>query len=193
MKKKIIISSIISIALLIVATLTSVVGYKSDETNEKESPLFDIRIKNIIQKDSENFNYNYIGNNKDLPIFFPIKDRSIKAFQKAIDRISKMNDQTFSRFVKKACNKLCDSNAVADEDLPKVKDLFNFIRNNPVDAKKYPFDMKKHSYTIGCPPPTLYGTPETCFPLFVILGILLITLPIWLPILILIIIINIII
>jgi hypothetical protein len=191
MKKKIIISSIIIIILLISATLTSVVGYKSDETNKIESPLFNIRIKNVIQKDNENYKYNYIGKNKDLPIFFPIKDRTINAFQKAVDSISKLNEQTFTRFVKKACNKLHDSNVVADEDLPKIKDLFNFIRNNPVDAKKYPFDMKKHSYTIGCPPPTLYGTPETCFPLFVLLGLLLITLPIWLPILILIIIIDI--
>ena len=191
MKNKIFISSIILIALLIGASLTTVVGYNSVESNETQSPLFNIRINNVIQKDNENFNYNYIGKNKVPPIFFPIKDRTIKAFQKAIDHISKMNDQTFSRFIKKACNKIGDSNVVADEDLPKIKELFNFIRNNPVDAKKYPFDMKKHSYTIGCPPPTLYGTPETCFPLFVLLGILLITLPIWFPILIIIIIISI--
>ena len=191
MNNKIFISSIITIILLLGASLTTVVGYKSVESNEMETPLYNIRINNIIQKEREDFNYNYIGKNKDIPIFFPIKDRTIKAFQKAIDLISKMNDQTFSRFVKKACNKLFDSNVVVDEDLPKIKELFKFIRNNPEDAKKYPYDMKKHSYTIGCPPPTLYGTPETCFPLFVLLGILLITLPIWFPILIIIIIISI--
>jgi len=191
MNNKILIGSIISIALIIGATLTSVVGYKSVESNEMESPLFNTRLNSVIQKDSEDFYYNYIGKSKVMPIFFPIKDRTIKTFQKAIDSISKLNDHTFSRFVKKVCNKLCDSNVVMDEDLPKIKDLFNFIRNNPEDAKKYPFDMKKHSYTIGCPPPTFYGTPETCFSLFVLLGIILITLPIWLPILILIIIINI--
>jgi hypothetical protein len=186
MNKKIFSISIITIALLMGASLTSVVGYRSVESSGMESPLFNIRINNAIKNDGVDFTSNFIGKNKVTPIWFPQKDSTLIAFQKAVDIISKLDDFTFSRFVSKACNRLCEKNTIMEEDLLDIKELFHFVRNNPEDAKKYPFDMKKHSYTIGCPPPTFKTTPEMCFTAFVLLGLLIITFPIWFPILVLI-------
>lgn len=182
-KNNIIIGSICVLAILILVSFTSVVGYQSTKNkNAKTSPLFNIRTGRAIDQENEDFMCDYIGKSEVMTIFFPPKNNTIMLFQKAIDSISKMDDLAFNRFVDKVINKLCESNVVIDEDLLKIKELFHFLRDNPEDAKKYPFDLKKHSYTIGCPSPTFQETPESCFKLFVILGILIVTFPIWFPI-----------
>jgi len=182
MKKKILVGSMIAIAMLIGASFTSVVGYKSVESDVKESPLFNARINSALKKDNKDFSCDYIGKSKVSVIFFPQRDKALFSFQKVVDGISNMDDLTFNIFVDKVVIKLCESKVLEEKDFLKIRELFNFIRNNPEDAKKYPFDLKKHSYTIGCPPPTFEETPEFCFKLFVLLGIIIVTFPIWFPI-----------
>ena len=192
MHNKILVCSIIVIAVLIGASFTSVVGYKSVESNVKESPLFNTRINSALKKDSKDFSCDYIGKSKISVLFFPQRDKTLFPFKKVVDGISKMDDLAFNIFVDKVVIKLCESKVLKEKDFLKVRELFNFIRNNPEDAKKYPFDLKKHSYTIGCPPPTFEVTPEFCFKLFVLLGLLIVTFPIWFPIYVLLIILDII-
>ena len=182
MNKRIFIGCLIAIAVLIGLSFTSVSGYNNVESNQKNSPLFDIRINSAIQKDSKPFTSNYLGKSKQNVIYFPQKDNKLNSFRKAIEGISEMNARTFTRFVDKVTEKLCESNQVLHEDIPKIKQLFDFLRSNPEDAKKYPFDLKKHSYTIGCPTPTFDDTPEFCFALFAIISLLILTFPIWFPI-----------
>jgi hypothetical protein len=157
-----------------------------------ESPLFNTRINNVLKKDNKDFTCNYIGKSKTSVLFFPKRDKTIISFQRVVDGISKMDDLTFNIFVDKVVIRLCESKVLKEEDFLKVRELFNFIRNNPEDAKKYPFDLKKHSYTIGCPPPTFEVTPEFCFKIFAFLVIVIVTFPIWFPIYILLIILDII-
>jgi len=61
MNKKILIGSIIAVAILVGVSLTSVVGYQSVESNFKESPLFNVRSNRAIEKDGSIVTYNYIG------------------------------------------------------------------------------------------------------------------------------------
>lgn len=192
MNNKILISSMIAIAILIGASFTSVVGYKSVRSNVKESPLFNTRINSVLMKDNKDFSCNYLGKSKTSVLYFPQRDKSLIFFQRVVDGISKMDDLTFNLFVDKVVIKLCESKVLNEKDFLKVRELFNFIRNNPEDAKKYPFDLKKHSYTIGCPPPTFEESPEFCFTLFVLLGIIIITFPIWFPVYVLLILLDII-
>ena len=49
MKKKIIIGSIIAVAILVGVSLTSVVGYKRVESDFRESPLFNVRSERAIE------------------------------------------------------------------------------------------------------------------------------------------------
>ena len=182
MNNKILISSMIVIAMLIGVSFTSVVGYKSVDSNIRESPLFNTRINSALKKDNKDYSYDYLGKSKASLIFFPKRDKTLISFQKVVDGISKMDDLTFNIFVDKVIIKLCESKFLKEKDFLKIRELLNFIRNNPEDAKKYPFDLKKHSYTIGCPPPTVKETPESCFTLFALLVILIVTFPIWFPI-----------
>ena len=181
---RIILGSIVSAIIIISAAFTSVGSFQTIKSNyEKNSPLFSIRINRATdQLHSEIVTSDYIGKRGAIDIPFPTKNYSLILFQKTIDGISGMDDLTFNKFVNAAIVKLVESNMVKEEDISTIEELFKFVRENPDEAKKYPFDMKKHSYTIGCPPPTFDETPEWCFTIFVFVCILIVTFPIWFPI-----------
>ncbi len=113
-----------------------------------------------------------------VPIFFT----TLLLFQRVIDGISKMNDITFTKFLNETIRKLRESKMVKEKDLPTIKQLFQFLRDHPEEAKKYPCNLKKHSLTMGCPPPTFVNTPEECFIFALYFAVLVVTFPIWFPI-----------
>jgi len=121
MKKKILINSMVAIAMLIGASFTSVVGYKSVESNVKESPLFNTRINSALKKENKDFSCDYIGRSKSSVIFFPQRDKTLISFQKVVDSISKMDDLTFNIFVNKVVIKLSESKVLKEKDFLKVR------------------------------------------------------------------------
>ena len=184
MNKKIMLGSIVAVVIIVLTAFTSVVGFQTTKsTIIKGSPLFSVRTQRATNtQDSKTITSEYIGKRNPIAIPFPPKNTASLLFQNAVDGISTMDDLTFNKFLDAAINKLHQSNKVKDEDLLMIRGLFQFVRKNPEEAKKYPFDLKKHSYTGSCPPPTFDETPEWCFTLFVILVILIVTSPIWFPI-----------
>ena len=181
--KTIIILSIFTTIIIIFTSFSSVIGFETIKSGSIESPLFIIREKRATnQLNSEIIKSEYIGKQKDITFSFPIKNNFLILFQEFLEKISVMNDILFNKFLDKVISKLSNINELKTEDISLLKNLFHFVRNNPDEAKKFPFDMKKHSYTIGCPPPTFAETPGWCFKLFVCLGILIVTFPIWFPI-----------
>jgi hypothetical protein len=182
MNKRLLFGSIIAIVVLIGASFTSIAGFKDVEPDVKTSPLFTIRAHRAVQKEPKEVHCEFIGHSNNQSTMFPPKDTTKQLFYQVVDDICMMDDGTFTRFVDAVIKTLCESNALSSEAFLEIKELFLFIKKNPEEAKKYPFDLKKHSYTIGCPPPTFQETPTWCFKLFVILGILVVTFPLWFPI-----------
>jgi hypothetical protein len=182
--KKILLGSILSVILIVMTTFNSVVGFHTTQSTPMiKSPLFTIRTQRAINtSNDQNVVSEYFGKTKTSAIPFPQQNTTLLQFQQAVDGISKMDDHTFYAFVDATMDTLQKTNTIDNDDISKIKELFQFVRENPEDAKKYPFDLRKHSYTIGCPPPTFDETPEWCFTLFVFVILLLITSPIWLPI-----------
>ena len=64
MNKKIIIASIIIVAILVGVSLTSVVGYQSVESNFWESPLFNVRSNLVIDNENKVLNREYLKKGK---------------------------------------------------------------------------------------------------------------------------------
>ena len=184
MNKKLMISSIAVAVIIILVSFTSVIGFQTTKSTViKNSPLFIIRAQRAINKPIKDIiTTEYIGKRKTITISFPTKNTTLLLFQRVIDGISKMNDITFTKFLNETISKLCESKMVKEKDLTTIKQLFHFLRNHPEEAKKYPFDMKKHSFTIDCPPPTFVNTPKECFLFGLYFAILVVTFPIWFPI-----------
>ncbi len=170
--------------LMLTAALVPVIGsHTTQHAAITHSPLFQIRTQCIRTKQpTQGITTHSLGKHVSIDISFPDKNQRLIRFQKTVDGISRMSDETFTDFVSDAVHKIQVNQLLTDKELQLLPELFKFIRENPDEAKKYPFDMKQHSYTLGCPPPTFTETPEWCFVLCIYLMILIITFPIWFPV-----------
>ncbi|MFW6120373.1 MAG: hypothetical protein ACOC80_05680, partial [Petrotogales bacterium] len=101
MRKKILIGSIIAVAILIGASFTSVVGELEEEnTICRVSPLFQVRTKNAINKNQVRLIGDYLGKDKGLTIQVPsIEDRSIFT-KEIIDGINKLDKDDFNQLLR---------------------------------------------------------------------------------------------
>ena len=98
MNKKILISSIMAVAVLIGVSFTSVVGYRSVTSDVNVSPLFNIRTNRAIDEEGEDLRCEYVGKGEEINILILKIDDKIALFQKVMDKISKMDDETNYRF-----------------------------------------------------------------------------------------------
>jgi hypothetical protein len=99
MKEKILIRSIIAVAVLINVSFTSVVGYRSMASDVKASPLFNIRRSRAIDEDSKDLSCEYVGKGDLINLLIPDRDKKKALMQRLIDKIRKMNDEAFNKVV----------------------------------------------------------------------------------------------
>ncbi|UCF13417.1 MAG: hypothetical protein JSW06_03950 [Thermoplasmatales archaeon] len=102
MNKKILLCSIVSVVILILVSFTSVIGYRSIESDVKVSPLFNIRSSKAIGKESKDLTSDYVGKGKENILSIPKRDSETSRIQKIIDMICKMDDKTFNKFINSA-------------------------------------------------------------------------------------------
>ncbi len=102
MEKKILIGSIISIAMLIGICFTSVVGYQSVKSDVKVSPLFNIRTSRAIDVDSKDLNSEYVGKGTESNLSIPSITTRISLLLKAQEQIKNMNKEEIDQLFFKA-------------------------------------------------------------------------------------------
>ena len=144
-KKTIITGCIISAIILVLVTFTSVVGYQTVEsTNAGASPLFTIRTKRAINEDSDALTCEYVGKGKLMP--FPRRNSKTVLIQKAIDRISRLDDKEFNKFISLVIYHFDKSQ---DRDTQEITIAFHQLRDNPEMLTNYVFNVgNNNSYTI---------------------------------------------
>ena len=132
MKKKIIIGSIIAVAILILVSFTGVVGYQTTKSSTiaRASPLFTVRSSRAIDKESTGLSCDYVGKGEEVGLLIPKRDSETALIQKFADSISKMDDTNFKRFLNLLINKIQEKNEY--EDINEVIKTFQQIRNNPL-------------------------------------------------------------
>ena len=185
MNKKILLGCIGAIVIIMLASFSSVIGEQTRNSSEmKDSPLFHIRtLRATDNPNGEAITTDYIGKGKSITLPLSTHSNTQLFFRKAIESINKIDEASFNNFLETAVNKLRESEMVNKEDIPKLEELFHFLRKNPDEVKNYPVVERKSEqlklWTSGCQTIncyTLQDTPILCF-------ILLVTFPIWFPIL----------
>jgi hypothetical protein len=99
MNNKILIGSIIAVAILVIVSFTSVVGYNSVESDVKISPLFNIRSSRAVDEDGKDLTCDYVGKGEENVLSIPKRDTQQYMLGKLINMIGKMDDKTYDRFV----------------------------------------------------------------------------------------------
>jgi hypothetical protein len=127
--------SILAVVVLVLAGLSPVVGYNSAESGVKDSPLFHLRTQRALNKDENVQVCAYLGKGKLLP--FPVRNDKSLYYQRFLDKISRMDDKVFDRFLDVIMNYLRQDHTINDEEIDEIITMFHLLNSNPQEKKKY--------------------------------------------------------
>ena len=130
MNKKILIGSIIAVAILISVSFTSVVGYNSVTSDVKASPLFTVRSSRAIDEESRDIACDCVGKGEVNEISFPVRDRELSLIYLTIKKLDKI-DAELIRFRFQQNNLLYLEKLIGNENLNELMDSLYQIRKNP--------------------------------------------------------------
>jgi len=153
MNNKILIGSVIAVSVLVGVSFTSVVGYRSVDSNVKASPLFNIRSSRAIDEEIKNFSYEYVGKGKKSILSIPKRENDSEIILHFIEVICKMDDTTFNRFIGRVIKRLPQENSINE-----IVSMLKQLRNNPMKLKNSDIFQKTGSdkqpyteeYTLCC-------------------------------------------
>jgi len=137
MNKKILIGSIIAVAVLIGVSFTSVVGYRSVASNVKVSPLFNIRSGRAIDEESEELSCEYVGKGDGINIHLSSILKRTEQIQKVIEIIDKIDDKTYNNLVTQIINHLKNQEQMSEKEILVKLQVLQHIRVNKNDIKYY--------------------------------------------------------
>jgi hypothetical protein len=150
MNKKILIGSIIAVAILVGVSLTSVVGYQSIDSNFKESPLFNVRSGRAIIKEINDVTCNYFGKGTGKNLDIPDLEIRTNSVGILLDLIKKMDDKTLWKFTYFVASRLTQNNnfqVYSNEDFYlSLKQL----RDNPNNVITYSDLQPRQTHYISC-------------------------------------------
>jgi hypothetical protein len=165
--------SICAVLLLILCSLSNVVGYQSvKSTAVNDSPLFQTRTQRATNQQQNVLTSQYLGIGKENLLQFPIRDNTTELLKRAIDIISKMDDKTFEKFTELFLRRIRQDDTVSDTNLDKIMVMLPQIRVKPeIIINSYTREPTYH-VTVDCP--TLCNWFPGCIPFWIVqfLGII---------------------
>jgi len=119
MNKKILIGSIIAVAILVLVSFTGVVGYQTTKSSTiaRASPLFTVRSSRAIDEESKEITCDYVGKGEEITIPLPVRNNREVLLEKIKDKISKMDGEEFNRFKNLIIDELHKSNVFKGIDI----------------------------------------------------------------------------
>ena len=143
MNKKILIGNIIAVVILVLVSFTGVVGYQTTKSSTiaRASPLFSVRSKRAIDRDSRDLACDYVGKGEVNKILLPSPDGRITLIRKFIDKIAMMDDKTFIWFLSSILNRINLNDRIRDENFIEFMLSLQYLKNNPEDMKEYLFNI----------------------------------------------------
>jgi len=90
--------SIIAVVLLVLGSLTNVVGYQSvKSTTVNDSPLFQTRTQRATNQQQNIVTSQYLGMGKETHIYLPDRDKRIESINIILNYIKRMDDKSLRR------------------------------------------------------------------------------------------------
>jgi hypothetical protein len=125
--------SILAVVLLILCSLTNVVGYQSIQSSgANDSPLFSVRTKRAINQENKGtITSDYLGKGTRTLLQFSPRDDRIDSLKKAIKYISKMDDKTFAQFTELCIQKAKQDKTISDTNPNEILQALHQFRTKP--------------------------------------------------------------
>ena len=179
MNKKILIGSIIAVAILILVSFTGVVGYQTTKSSNiaKASPLFTIRSSRAIDEESKDIACDYVGKGNRIIIPLPKRNNKVELLDRFTNIIRTMDDKSFDRLVELIIKHLHQRNDLHENDKEEIFQFLIQLRDNPNEITHYIMEGEEsnpNTYECtwgweGCPDYTLeYGGIIVCMLYYVL-------------------------
>jgi hypothetical protein len=128
-KKPLIVVSICAVVLLVLGSLSNVVGYQSIKTSGvNDSSLFSVRTQRATNQQQNTFTLQYLGKGIGNFLQFPMRDNRTESLKRAVEIISKMNDKTFEQFKELYIKNIKKSRNIDNSALNKILLGLNLLR-----------------------------------------------------------------
>ena len=123
--------SICAVVLLVLGSLSNVVGYQSVKSTVNDSPLFQTRTQRATNQQQNILTSRYLGMGKGNLLQFQIRDNTTEQLKKAIDIISKMGEKTFAQFKELCIQKARQDNTLQDISDHQIVQTLLLLKANP--------------------------------------------------------------
>jgi len=136
-KKPLIGVTICAVILLVLGSLSNVVGYQSmKSTAVSDSPLFKTRTQRATNQQQNIISSQYIGKEKNSDFFSLARNETITFAVEEIKRIKAMTEATFALFVAYVVLQLHQHNKFGNIDEKTIVTGLYQLRQNPISLKE---------------------------------------------------------
>ncbi len=130
-KKPLIVVSLCAVVLLVLGSLSNVVGYQSVKSIVNDSPLFQTRTQRATNQQQNIFTSQYLGIDEGNLLQFPIWDSQTEQLRKAIDIIGKMDDKTYAQFTELCIQRIRQDNTLQETNSKLIIRTLCLMRTQP--------------------------------------------------------------
>jgi hypothetical protein len=128
-KYPLIVVSICAVVILVLASLSNVVGYQSvKSTVVNDSPLFQTRTQRATNQQQNILTFQYLGKGNGNLLRFPIRDNETESLKRAIEIISKMDDKTFLQFTEKCIQRVRQIDTLSNTNPNAIVQTLQLLR-----------------------------------------------------------------
>ena len=158
--KPLIMVSLCTVVLLVLGSLTNVVGYQSVKSTLNDSPLFNVRTQRATNQQQNTITSQYVGIGRESYLQFPIRDNKIEQLEKVIDILSNMDDTTFARFTELCIQKARQNDILRDVSRYQIVQSLLLLKTN-ADAIIYTY-TNRNNQDNPTSLPTYCGSDTMC-------------------------------
>jgi len=125
-------ASIVAVVLLVLGSLTNVVGYQTVQSSAvNESPLFSVRTQKATNQQQNIITSQYLGKEKGNLLQIPTRDNRTELLKRAIEYISEMDDNTFEQFTELCIQRVRQDNTISNTDFDNIVLMLHQLRTKP--------------------------------------------------------------
>jgi hypothetical protein len=164
--------SILAVVLLILGSLSNVVGYQSLQSSDvNDSPLFSVRTQRATNQQQNTFTLQYLGKGTGNILQFSPRDTRTESLKKAIEYINKMEDKTFAQFKELCIQKVRQDKTISDTKPIEILQILRQFRINPESIIDF-FISSNNYNTTSSDLHTIFNLLPGCIPDIIIITVI---------------------
>jgi len=167
-KKLLIMTSICAMVLLLLGSLSNVVGYQSVKSATNDSPLFQTRTQRVTNSEQKSIKTQYLGNGYTNQLQFPLRETNIGSLIKVIEIINQMDNKTITRFTEFCIQKIKTENSMREMTPLEIQQSIYLLKTRPQIILNSLIDKSPQDLTSGAIQSICHDWFPGCIPISIL-------------------------